>query len=151
MSKYIYWVKKRLVFGCFRIEEIRDKDNETGLKEGGFIENVNLQCFSIYAIARFLSLLNLLTCFKSTAHNQPLEYHNQQTQQATHHQLHYRHGHYKQPRSSFAKWTIHPIKNVQRRRCKPSQQSMVQQVTKHFKRQTSTCKIKRKKVDIIKQ
>ena len=31
--KYIYWVKKDL-FGCFRIEEIRDKDNETGLKEG---------------------------------------------------------------------------------------------------------------------
>ena len=37
MSKYIYWVKKDL-FGCFRIEEIRDKDNETGLKEGGGIE-----------------------------------------------------------------------------------------------------------------
>ena len=35
--KYIYWVKKDL-FGCFRIEEIRDKDNETGLKEGGGIE-----------------------------------------------------------------------------------------------------------------
>jgi len=32
-SKYIYWVKKDL-FGCFRIEEIREKDNETGLKEG---------------------------------------------------------------------------------------------------------------------
>ena len=37
MSKYIYWVKKDL-FGCFRIEEIRDKDNETGLREGGGIE-----------------------------------------------------------------------------------------------------------------
>ena len=37
MSKYIYWVKKDL-FGCFRIEEIRDKDNDTGLKEGGGIE-----------------------------------------------------------------------------------------------------------------
>ena len=35
--KYIYWVKKDL-FGCFRIEEIREKDNETGLKEGGGIE-----------------------------------------------------------------------------------------------------------------
>ena len=35
--KYIYWVKKDL-FGCFRIEEIRDKNNETGLKEGGEIE-----------------------------------------------------------------------------------------------------------------
>ena len=31
------WVKKDL-FGCFRIEEIRDNDNETGLKEGGGIE-----------------------------------------------------------------------------------------------------------------
>ena len=31
--KYIYWVKKRLVLGCFKIEEICDKDNETGLKE----------------------------------------------------------------------------------------------------------------------
>ena len=38
--KYIYWVKKDL-FGCFRIEEIRDKDNETGLKEGGLIEMSN--------------------------------------------------------------------------------------------------------------
>ena len=37
MSKYIYWVKKDL-FGCFRIEEIRDKNNATGLKEGGVIK-----------------------------------------------------------------------------------------------------------------
>ena len=35
--KYIYWVKKDL-FGCFRIKEIREKDNEIGLKEGGGIE-----------------------------------------------------------------------------------------------------------------
>ena len=35
--KYIYWVKKDL-FGCFIIEEIRGKDNETGLKERGGIE-----------------------------------------------------------------------------------------------------------------
>ena len=34
------WVKKDL-FGCFRIEEIRDKDNETGLKEEGGIEMSN--------------------------------------------------------------------------------------------------------------
>ena len=26
------------MFECFRIEEIRDKDNETGLKKGGGIE-----------------------------------------------------------------------------------------------------------------
>ena len=36
--KYIYWVKKKLVLGVFRIEEIRDKENETGLKERGGIE-----------------------------------------------------------------------------------------------------------------
>ena len=33
--------------GVFRIEEIRDKDFETGLKEGGGYRNVNLQCFHI--------------------------------------------------------------------------------------------------------
>ena len=37
MFKYIYWVKKD-VFGYFRIEEIRNNDNETHLKEGGGIE-----------------------------------------------------------------------------------------------------------------
>ena len=35
---YVYWVKKRLVWVILDIEEIRDKDNETGLKEGGGIE-----------------------------------------------------------------------------------------------------------------
>ena len=34
---YFIGLKKDL-FGCFRIEEIRDKDNETGLKEKGVIE-----------------------------------------------------------------------------------------------------------------
>ena len=34
---YLYGLKKDL-FGCFRIEEIRDNDYETGLKEGGVIE-----------------------------------------------------------------------------------------------------------------
>ena len=33
------WIMlKNDMFGCFIIEEIRDKDNETGLKEGGVIE-----------------------------------------------------------------------------------------------------------------
>ena len=43
MSKYIfYWVKKKTCFGVFLdIEEIRDKDNETGLKEGRKNRNVN--------------------------------------------------------------------------------------------------------------
>ena len=40
----MYWVKKKDLFGCFRIEEIRDKDNETGLNEEGGYRNVNLQC-----------------------------------------------------------------------------------------------------------
>ena len=37
MSNIFIWVKKDL-FGCFRIEEIRDKGNETSLKEGGGIQ-----------------------------------------------------------------------------------------------------------------
>ena len=53
--KYIYWVKKKDLFGCFRIEEIRDKNNETGLKEGGGIEMSNYKCFHIRD-ARSLSL-----------------------------------------------------------------------------------------------
>ena len=33
-----YWVKKKTCLGVFTIEEIRDKDSDTGLKEGGGIE-----------------------------------------------------------------------------------------------------------------
>ena len=40
MSNIFIRVKKDL-FGCFRVEEIRDQNNETGLKEGGIIENLN--------------------------------------------------------------------------------------------------------------
>ena len=47
MSKYIYWVKKKTCLGSFRIEEIRDKDNETGLKEGGGIEMSIYSAFHI--------------------------------------------------------------------------------------------------------
>ena len=36
--KNMYWVKKRLAWVVLDIEEIRDNDNETGLKEGGGIE-----------------------------------------------------------------------------------------------------------------
>jgi hypothetical protein len=36
-SNIFYSVKKDL-FGCFRIEEACNKDNETGLKKGGGIE-----------------------------------------------------------------------------------------------------------------
>ena len=52
---YIIGLKKDL-FGCFRIEEIRDKDNETGLKEGGGIEMSIYSAFHIRD-ARSLSLL----------------------------------------------------------------------------------------------
>ena len=55
---YIDWVKKDL-FGCFRIEEIRDKDNETGLKEEGVIEMSTLQCFP-YTRLHSLSSLKYL-------------------------------------------------------------------------------------------
>ena len=54
------WVKKRLVWGVLRIEEIRDKDNETSLKEGRRNRNVNLQCFP-YTRLHALSSLDLLT------------------------------------------------------------------------------------------
>ena len=46
-QKYIYITLKKDLFGCFRIEEIRDKDNETGLKEGGGIEISNYSAFHI--------------------------------------------------------------------------------------------------------
>ena len=46
--KYIYCVKIDL-FGCFRIEEIRDNDNETSLKEGGGRE-MSIYSASIYAM-----------------------------------------------------------------------------------------------------
>ena len=57
-----YWIKKDL-FGCFRIEEIRDKDDATGLKEGGGIEmsttvlhsRCTLSSLCIYLPERFRS------------------------------------------------------------------------------------------------
>ena len=51
---YFIGLKKDL-FGCFRIEKIRDKDNEIGLKEGGGIEMSNYSAFHIRD-ARFSSL-----------------------------------------------------------------------------------------------
>ena len=57
---YLYGLKKRLVLGVFRIrKEIRDKYNETGLKEGGGIE-MSTAVLSIYAMLA-PSLLYLLT------------------------------------------------------------------------------------------
>jgi len=50
-----YWVKKRLVWVVLDIEEIREKDNETGLKERGGIEMSIYSAFHIRD-ARSLSL-----------------------------------------------------------------------------------------------
>ena len=61
MSNIFIGLKKDL-FRCFKIEEIRDNGNETGLKEGGGIEIENLQVLSIYAMhALSLSFFDLLT------------------------------------------------------------------------------------------
>ena len=44
----IYFIGlKNDLFGCFRIEEIRDKEYETGLKGGGGIEMSNYSVFHI--------------------------------------------------------------------------------------------------------
>ena len=48
MSKYMYWVKKRLVWVFLERGE-RGDDNETGLKEGGGIE-MSTTVLSIYAM-----------------------------------------------------------------------------------------------------
>ena len=56
MFKIYFIGLKKDLFGCFRIEEIRDKDNETGLKEGGGIEMSNYSAFHI-CDARSPSLL----------------------------------------------------------------------------------------------
>ena len=66
----MYWVKKKDLFGCFKIEEIRDQDNETGLKEEGGIDIENLQVLSIYAMhalpfAFCIFIYLLLSSFKS--------------------------------------------------------------------------------------
>jgi hypothetical protein len=58
MSNIFYWVKKDL-FGCFRIEEIRDKDNETGLKEGSGIEISNYSAFHIRDARSSLKILTV--------------------------------------------------------------------------------------------
>ena len=46
MSKYIYNVKKRLVW-MFQSREECDKNNETGLKEGGGIKMSTTSAFHI--------------------------------------------------------------------------------------------------------
>ena len=44
---YFIGLKKRLVWGVLDIEEIRDNDNATGLKEGGGIEMSIYSAFHI--------------------------------------------------------------------------------------------------------
>ena len=44
------------LFGCFTIEEIRDKDNATGLKKGGGIEMSIYSAFSYTRLHRSPSL-----------------------------------------------------------------------------------------------
>ena len=62
--------------GCFRIEEIREKDNETGLKEGGGIEMSNYSAFhirdarSLFALRTFMpdnrhSIFNTITSIRN--------------------------------------------------------------------------------------
>ena len=54
-----YWIKKEL-FGFFRIEKIRDKDNATGLKEGGGLDIRNYSapfaCRSIRFVVTYLQV-----------------------------------------------------------------------------------------------
>ena len=66
MSNIFIWVKKRLVWVVLDIEEIRDKDNETGLKEGGGIEmsiySAPFACrsFALCLLTLFISLILIL-------------------------------------------------------------------------------------------
>jgi len=60
MSNIFIGLKKDL-FGCFRIDEIRGKDNETGLKEGGGIKI--LTTVLPLRDARSLRLKILTSCF----------------------------------------------------------------------------------------
>ena len=46
---------------CFRIEEIRDKDNETSLKDGKRNVNSNYIHYVMLALFALISLFDLLT------------------------------------------------------------------------------------------
>ena len=70
MFKYIYWVKKKTCFGCFRIEEIRDNNNEIGLKEGGVIEMSTTVLFHIRD-ARSLRFCIYLPSSNAVSKSQP--------------------------------------------------------------------------------
>ena len=71
---------KKTCLGCFRIEEIREKDNGTGLKEGGGIEmsttvqggGIEMSNYSAFHIrdARSLSL-KIHTTFSDVNNHRP--------------------------------------------------------------------------------
>ena len=64
----IYFIGlKNNLFGCFRIEEIRDKDNETGLKVGGGIE------MSIYSAFHIRDARSLRFCIYLPAFSNKVE------------------------------------------------------------------------------
>ena len=62
---YFIGLKKELVLGVLDIEEIREKDNETGLKGGRKNSNVKLQVLSIYAMHALFRCI-VLTCIVQT-------------------------------------------------------------------------------------
>ena len=58
----IYFIGLKIdLFGCFIIEEIHDKTNETGLKEGRGVEMSIYSAFHIRDASLSLSLFELLT------------------------------------------------------------------------------------------
>ena len=60
MSKYIYNVKKRLGWVVLDIEEIRDNNNETDLKEGVIVFHIRDCTLSLFAFVFYLPLTNSL-------------------------------------------------------------------------------------------
>ena len=62
MFKIYFIGLKKDLFGCFRIEEIRDNDNETSWKEGGVIEmsTTVLSIYAMHALFRFCIYLQIL-------------------------------------------------------------------------------------------
>ena len=65
------WVKKRLVLGVLNIEEIRDKNHETGLNKGGGISmsTTVLSIYAMHALLRF-EILTLILIIIHILHGQ---------------------------------------------------------------------------------
>ena len=62
------YIVKNDMFGCFRIEEIRDKDTETGLKEGRRNRNVNYSAFPYTHLHSLSFAFEYLPAYNSTLH-----------------------------------------------------------------------------------